>query len=53
MSRYDWNGLLASGVLGNACVAALQVVASQLPIVEGYGCGDVLAFTGDRHLHGT
>ena len=26
---------------------------SQLPIVTGYSRGDVLAFTGDRHLHGT
>ena len=25
----------------------------QLPKVAGYGCGDTLAFTGDRHLHGT
>jgi hypothetical protein len=24
-----------------------------LPIVRGYGRGDVLAFTGNRHLHGT
>jgi hypothetical protein len=24
-----------------------------LPVVQGYGCGDILAFTGDRHLHGT
>ncbi|GMI02388.1 hypothetical protein TrVE_jg14464 [Triparma verrucosa] len=26
---------------------------AQLPTVEGYGQGDTLAFTGDRHLHGT
>ena len=26
---------------------------AQLPTVEGYGRGDTLAFTGDRHLHGT
>jgi hypothetical protein len=26
---------------------------ARLPVVEGYGQGDVLAFTGDRHLHGT
>ena len=24
-----------------------------LPCVADYGCGDTLAFTGDRHLHGT
>ena len=32
---------------------AWVLAQEQLPIVEGYGCGDVLAFTGDRHLHGT
>tara|TARA_B110001452_G_scaffold263885_1_gene266010 strand:+ start:628 stop:1710 length:1083 start_codon:yes stop_codon:yes gene_type:complete len=26
---------------------------AQLPTVEGYTQGDTLAFTGDRHLHGT
>ena len=26
---------------------------AQLPTVAGYGRGDTLAFTGDRHLHGT
>ena len=29
MSRSNWNGLLASGVLGNACVAALRVVREE------------------------
>ena len=32
---------------------AWVLAQERLPIVEGYGCGDVLAFTGDRHLHGT
>lgn len=26
---------------------------AELPTVAGYGLGDTLAFTGDRHLHGT
>jgi hypothetical protein len=25
----------------------------ELPVVTGYGRGDTLAFTGDRHFHGT
>jgi hypothetical protein len=33
--------------------AWIDAQQGQLPVVAGYSCGDVLAFTGDRHLHGT